>query len=229
MKVTYIHHSCFLIETEKCYYLFDYFKGNLPVLDTAKPILVFSSHAHPDHYSNTIFSLLNERGMQYIYAILSDDISKDCYPTNIPVTTVTSHQKYDLIHDTGLETLFSTDEGVAFLLTCPYGTIYHGGDLNDWVWEGESEEYNLQMTETYRREIKNIKGREIDLAFLVLDPRQEKDYAKGISFFLEQTKTKKVFPMHYWEKPKTIQRFITEYPRYQSLIENTEEYKSRTL
>ena len=27
MKITYIHHSCFLVETENCYYLFDYEKG----------------------------------------------------------------------------------------------------------------------------------------------------------------------------------------------------------
>ena len=30
MKITYIHHSGFLVETEQCYYLFDYEKGNLP-------------------------------------------------------------------------------------------------------------------------------------------------------------------------------------------------------
>ena len=229
MKVTYIHHSCFVVETEKCYYLFDYFKGDLPALDPGKPILVFASHAHPDHYSQSIFSLLKEMGMKHIYAILSHDIPKDYHPIDLPVTVVLSGQKYTLPFDTTLETLFSTDEGVAFLLTCPYGVIYHGGDLNDWVWEGEPEEYNLQMTKNYQREIGFIKEREIDLAFLVLDPRQEKDYAKGIIYFLEQTTTKKVFPMHYWEKPEIIQKFIAEYPQYQSLIENTEKYKSRTL
>ena len=50
MKVTYIHHSCFLTETKSCYYLFDYFKGTLPVLDTQKPILVLASHKHQDPY-----------------------------------------------------------------------------------------------------------------------------------------------------------------------------------
>lgn len=224
MNITYIHHSCFLVETNNCYYIFDHFKGELPALDPKKPILVFSSHAHPDHYSSSIFSLLKNKGMEKIHAVLSDDISKDQYPKNLPVTTVSPHQKYDLEYDTKLETLFSTDEGVAFFITCPDGTIYHGGDLNDWVWEGEAEEYNSQMTETYRKEIEQIAERDIDVAFLVLDPRQEKDYARGITYFLEHTKTKKVFPMHYWEQPSIIEKFIQEYPQYQSLIEFTDKY-----
>lgn len=224
MKITYIHHSCFLAETETAYYIFDYFKGNLPVLNPEKPIIVFSSHSHPDHYSADIFSLLKERGMKEIYAVLSDDIPSKLYPSDISVTAVSSHQTHALSYDTTLETLFSTDQGVAFLLTCPYGTIYHGGDLNDWVWEGETSAYNKNMTETYQKEIKKIEGREIDIAFLVLDPRQEKDYARGITYFLEHTKTKKVFPMHYWEQPEIIQKFQSEYPEFSSVIENTENY-----
>ena len=36
MKITYINHSGFLIETRDCYYIFDYFKGELPYLDKKK-------------------------------------------------------------------------------------------------------------------------------------------------------------------------------------------------
>ncbi len=51
MTTTYIHHSCFLVETTTCYYLFDYEKGILPAMDVTKPIFVLSSHAHRDHYN----------------------------------------------------------------------------------------------------------------------------------------------------------------------------------
>ena len=34
MKVTYINHSGFLIETRDCYYIFDYYKGELSHLAT---------------------------------------------------------------------------------------------------------------------------------------------------------------------------------------------------
>ena len=224
MKVNYIYHSCFLIETTKYYYLFDYYKGNLPSLNPEKTIFVFSSHFHQDHYNPTIFSLLKEQGMKDIRGILSKDISKKRYPEGIDITTVTHNQTYSLTHDLMVETLFSTDEGVAFLLTCPEGTLYHAGDLNDWVWAGETDQYNKQMTGTYRKEIKKIEGRELDLAFLVLDPRQEKDYARGITYFLDHTKTKRVFPMHYWEHPEIIAKFKKEYPSHASIIEPTEEY-----
>ena len=36
MNVTYIYHSSFLVETDTCYYLFDYEKGQLPALDVTK-------------------------------------------------------------------------------------------------------------------------------------------------------------------------------------------------
>lgn len=58
MKITYISHSGFLVETERCYYLFDYYRGELPPLEPEKPILVFASHFHQDHYQPAVFRLL---------------------------------------------------------------------------------------------------------------------------------------------------------------------------
>ncbi|MBQ9991452.1 MAG: MBL fold metallo-hydrolase [Lachnospiraceae bacterium] len=222
MDITYIFHSSFLVETNSCYYLFDYYKGKLPVLKKEKPILVFASHSHPDHYDQKVFSLLKDLGMKEITAVLSKDIPIKAHPGNIPVIRVTHHQEYALPYETRLETFLSTDEGVAFLLTCPEGCIYHAGDLNDWVWEGEDEQYNKQMTGNYRHEIDMMKGRKVDVAFLPLDPRQEKDYARGVLYFLKQVKAGRVFPMHYWEQPQIIQQFITEYPEYREIIEYTE-------
>ena len=51
MKITYIHHSAFLVETESAYLLFDYFQGKLPEFSEEKPLYVFASHRHPDHFS----------------------------------------------------------------------------------------------------------------------------------------------------------------------------------
>ena len=39
MKITYIHHSAFLVETEAAYLLFDYFQGKLPEISTGKAAL----------------------------------------------------------------------------------------------------------------------------------------------------------------------------------------------
>lgn len=222
MRITYIFHSGFLVETASCYYLFDYYKGTLPVLKTDKPILVFASHRHQDHYNPEIFRLLRELGMQQITAVLAKDIPTQKYPEDIETIKVTFHQTYTLPFGTTLKTLLSTDEGVAFLLECPEGTIYHAGDLNDWVWAEETEQYNKQMTGSYRHEINMLKDTPIDVAFLPLDPRQERDYARGMLYFLQKVKVQKVYPMHYWEQPEIMKTFLEEYPEYQDTIIYTE-------
>ena len=223
MKITYIHHSGFLVETERCYYLFDYEKGSLPEMDVTKQIFGLSSHGHHDHYNAEIFSVLNNYGMQNISAILSDDIEP---PENVDVLQVAARNEYHLGLGKTLTTFESTDVGVAFLIEDKGEIIYHAGDLNDWVWEEESDSYNEQMTKDYRKQIKllseKMNGRKIDVAFVVLDPRQEKDYDKGMCYFLEHIPVKEVYPMHYWESPKIIETFLKEHPEYNNQIERTE-------
>lgn len=223
MKVNYIYHSCFLVETNESYYLFDYYKGELPKLDKDKPIIVFGSHFHPDHYNSKIFSLLKEIGMNNIFAVLADDIFKNNYPEGIEVLRVAANKSYELARGEKLETLLSTDSGVAFLLTTSEGTIYHAGDLNDWTWEGEGEKDNKEMQANYRQEIDKLKGRNIDIAFIPLDPRQEQHYAAGMTYFLSTVAVKKVYPMHYWKKAKLIDKFLQEYPQYTGIVQYTEE------
>ena len=222
MKVTYIHHSGFLVETDQAYYLFDYEKGSLPPLDVTKPIFVLSSHSHGDHYNPDIFSLLKTCGMQKIRAVLSEDIE---VPTDVDVLQVAPGKEYDLGQQK-LTTFLSTDPGVAFLIEDQKILIYHAGDLNDWVWEEETDEYNEEMTANYRRQIdllaNTLQSREIHLAFVVLDPRQEKDYDRGMCYFLEKIAVKEVYPMHYWDDPSIIETFLKDHPEFKSQIQKTE-------
>ena len=65
MKITFIAHSAFLVEWDKFYTLFDYvyepdYTGTLPPLDPQKPLLVFSSHSHEDHFDGKVFGLLEQ-------------------------------------------------------------------------------------------------------------------------------------------------------------------------
>ena len=66
MKVTYIGHSGFLAEFSHCYCLFDYYEGNIPVLDKGKPLFIFVSHRHQDHFNPGIFCLTGTEGIHYI-------------------------------------------------------------------------------------------------------------------------------------------------------------------
>ncbi len=223
MNITYIHHSCFLVETDRFYYLFDYEKGDLPEMDVTKPIFVLSSHGHHDHYNPEIFSLLAALGMQHVRAVLSDDIK---VLPDLPALQVSPEKAYRLAGQQTLTTFRSTDLGVAFLIEDGQTLIYHAGDLNDWVWEEETDAYNKEMTANYREQIhllsEKLNGRELDAAFVVLDPRQEKDYDRGLCYFLETVSAKQVYPMHYWGKPSIIQTFLKEHPAYTSQIQQTE-------
>lgn len=223
MKVTYIHHSGFLVETDRFYYLFDYEKGVLPEMDREKPMFVLSSHSHGDHYNPEVFSLLKERGMHCVRAVLSDDVEA---PAAMDVLQVSPGKEYDLESQVKLTTFRSTDLGVAFLIADQQRLIYHAGDLNDWVWEEETDTYNQEMTRNYREQInllaEKLDHREIDTAFVVLDPRQEKDYDRGMCFFLENIPAKKVYPMHYWEDPSVIGTFLKDHPEYKAQIQKTE-------
>ena len=223
MNITYIHHSGFLVETGRCYYLFDYESGDLPELDTAKPVFVLSSHSHDDHYEPEIFKLLAAAGMEQVRAILSDDID---IPDGVDTLTVSAGQDYELGHQQKLSTFQSTDLGVAFLLEEDGKLIYHAGDLNDWVWAEETEAYNEAMTANYHRQMgllaEKLGQREIDTAFVVLDPRQEKDYDRGLCHFLETISAKQVYPMHYWDDPSVIDTFLRDHPEYRTKIQRTE-------
>lgn len=225
MKITYISHSGFLVELDSCTLIFDYYKGRLPALRPDKPLVVFSSHAHHDHYNPEVFRLSRSQGVTDITAVLSRDISPRKYPKDIPVIIVACHRAYALPCGLSVRTLLSTDCGVAFVVETPEGTIYHAGDLNDWYWAGESAQWNRQMAGNYRHEIGLLKGKPIDCAFVPLDPRLEEGYDRGLAFFLKNVTPRAVFPMHYWEKPSIIAAFLQKYPQYCDIVKNTEQYQ----
>ena len=151
MKITYIHHSSFLVETEENYFLFDYFEGKLPQLKEDKPLLVFASHRHGDHFSPVIFDLVKTHASTGF--VLSDDIWKRRVPEELMGKTyfIGPEEELDLQAPfTGpsgvkIRAFKSTDEGVAFLIETEGKRIYHAGDLNNWVWAGEPEADNKRM------------------------------------------------------------------------------------
>lgn len=221
MEITYIGHSGFLIEWDTCYFLFDYFKGNIPEMDSDKKIFVFASHRHEDHFNPEIFRLSEQyHNIEYV---LSSDIRRfDQKISGMGLASVITDKiisvkpsnKYELYDKNNkkiiLKTLKSTDCGVAFLLYYKGKTIYHAGDLNLWVWKEESKQFNHNMTANFNKIMEELKDLQVDLAFAPLDPRQEECYYMGLEYLLNTAKIKMVFPMHFWEKPSIIQQFKKE-------------------
>ena len=221
MTITYIGHSGFLLEWENCYWLFDYYIGELPSLEIKKQLFVFVSHKHGDHFNPEIFRL-SEQYPNTRY-VLSSDIrivksNMERYGVKEEqleqIIFVKPHMEYELADTCNnqilLKTLKSTDCGVAFLLTYQDRTIYYAGDLNHWIWKEETKQSNNDMTEKFHREMELLKVIQIDIAFAPLDPRQEEWYGKGLEKLLNTARVSYAFPMHYWDKPEIIQQFKQE-------------------
>lgn len=222
INLRYIKHSGFIMETDSRVLIFDYCRGKLPYFDSSKSVLVFSSHAHSDHYNPDIFKMLRTSGARNIIAVLSSDIPKEKLPHDTNMVIVNGGKDYLLPGNEEIRTLFSTDEGVAFLVRTDEGTFFHSGDLNDWRWEGESDQYNEEMVAKFRFEIDKLKDVHIDYAFVPLDPRQEQYTGEGLLYFLQNVNADNVYPMHYWKSPEVIGDFLKKHPKYDTVIRNTE-------
>ncbi len=199
MKIVYIHHSAFYVETESACLLVDYFEGALPEIPEEKPLYVCSSHRHGDHFSDGIFELAKDH--EKIRFILSSDIWTKRVPEELKDCAVfLGPDEVWADEVVKVETFKSTDEGVAFWFTLDGKELYHAGDLNHWYWEGEDEQWNKDMTIAYRAEIEKMRGRKADVAFLPLDPRLEQWFYLGLDDWMKVSDADAVFPMHFWEK-----------------------------
>lgn len=223
MKVTFLHHSSFLVELEHTILLFDYFAGDrvngfhftgtIPRLDTEKDFYVFASHKHRDHFDMDNLKLAEQ------YPNIRFLFSKDCkmtrnflkkhgYPQEI--TQKIMYLAPEKTYEAGnikIRTLRSTDEGVAFCIQAEDKHIYHAGDLNWWYWEGAGDLINGRMERGFKREMRRIENEHFDLAFVLLDPRQESDAFKGFGYFMRNVDADHVFPMHMWQNYSFIETF----------------------
>lgn len=224
MKITYIHHSCFVVEIEDCILVFDYYKGELPEFDKEKRIIFFVSHSHGDHFNPSIYKYSDYNS--YVTYVVSSDV-RQSLSFNVRIGTggqntifVNENKKYYLNvdnrgisknssnnRDMMIETLKSTDEGVAFIIEYAGKRIYFAGDLHWWSWMGDDSEDEKRREQEYKLEISKIKGCHFDAAFVVLDPRQEEHYWWGMNEFMNIADAEKVFPMHFWKDYKLIDKF----------------------
>ena len=74
MKITYIHHSCFVVELDDCILIFDYYKGELPAFDPDKRIIFFVSHSHGDHFNPNIYKYAET--CPHVIYVLSGDVRR---------------------------------------------------------------------------------------------------------------------------------------------------------
>ena len=234
MTVTFLAHSGFLVEWDAFYTLFDFWKGELPPLRADKPLLVFASHSHEDHFDPRIFRLLAQYPDTFYY--LSHDIrlatrrweklgvTREIYErvTSLRADSVLATQAGGAALT--LRTVPSTDVGVAFLLSAEGRLLYHAGDNNWWHWEDEGRQYCQSMAASYRRSIDALSAAVRDeaadagvepvlhAAMVPMDPRLEDAFGMGAAHLLRSIPTRRLFPMHMWDKFDWIDRYCREHP-----------------
>lgn len=220
MKVTYLGHSGFLMEWENIYCLFDYHTGTIPRLDPDKPLYVFVSHAHGDHYNRIVWEL--RKKYSPVYYIVSKDVPLSAMSkTHLglteadekKITRVKADASYRLPQEVVVKTLCSTDAGVAFLVNYAGQTVFHAGDLNLWLWREEAPGNNADMQRRFHAEMEKLQDVSMDAAFFPLDPRQEEDCGKGLEIFNRTAAVKALFPMHFWEQYGIIEEYVDGHPR----------------
>lgn len=208
MKITFLYHSAFLVELTGCSLLFDWYGGPVPDFDRNKPLYVFISHHHGDHYAPEIFSLLGMDNVWYFSATCVRLSAKRKQALGIEESHLfrLSAGQTAAAGDVTVTTLRSTDAGVAFLVTCEGKTLFHAGDLQWWHWEEERESWNADMERDFKRECAKLQGRAVDVAFLVLDPRQEEAFWWGFDWWMRTMDVAAAFPMHSWEDFSLVRR-----------------------
>ena len=159
MTLTYVFHSCFVLETDKSILIFDYWLDLNsvvpPFLKKDKPVYVFSSHFHEDHFNSVIFEWRKQReGITYI---LSKDIYKHRRASKEDADAWLAKGGTWSDDTISVWALGSTDSGVSWIVETEdkaaikreqsqacldsaereqarpkVKRIFHAGDLNNW-------------------------------------------------------------------------------------------------
>lgn len=212
MRLTYIIHSCFVLQSSHFSIIFDYYKDSQhnfieKHINTLQgEIYVLSSHAHNDHFTNEIFNWTKKR--KDIKYILSTDILEDKLCKQNDAIFLDKQQEYS-DKNLSIKAFGSTDKGISFLIHTAQGkTIFHAGDLNNWHWNEESTPEEIAEAEAYyQSELDLLVGqcKKMDLCMFPVDYRLGKEYTKGAIQLLKSIQVNTFVPMHFWENYQSVQ------------------------
>jgi hypothetical protein len=216
MKLTYIFHSGFKLETEKSILIFDYWMdpGNVleSVFQSKKPLYVFSSHFHEDHFTREVFEWRKQR--ENITYILSKDILRHRRASKEEADAWLAKGASWSDQLVSVKALGSTDSGVSWIVETEDKRIFHAGDLNNWYARflseavpGQtiySEEFDedidpIAHEKQYLGELKDIckVTDSFDLVMFPVDGRIGNGYTLGGRQFIDRFKVGMFVPMHF--------------------------------
>jgi L-ascorbate metabolism protein UlaG (beta-lactamase superfamily) len=216
MQLTYIYHSGFAIETESCLLLSDYWKdpaGVVPeLLSSPKPMYIFASHFHEDHFCREILEWKAQK--PDITYILSKDILRRRRAAKEEADVWLGTNGHWADSHVSVIAAGSTDSGVSWIVEADGHTIYHAGDNNNWyarlLTTGREDDIDggiefppeldpVREEKRYLGELKEIRRHtaHFDVAMFPIDARIGNGYTRGARQFLERFSVGLLVPMHF--------------------------------
>lgn len=216
MQLTYIFHSGFALETDSSILVFDYWMdpaGVMPrLLKSDKPLYVFSSHFHEDHFSRDIF--LWKQNKERVCYILSKDILKRRRAQKDEADVWLAKGGTWTDGHLQVTACGSNDSGVSWLVEIEGHRIFHAGDLNNWYARFLTDDYHggwvysaefgidvdpAREEKLFLGELKDIRklASGFDVVMFPVDGRIGNGYTRGARQFLDMFRVGLFVPMHF--------------------------------
>lgn len=216
MRLTYVFHSGFVVETSECLIVFDFWldpQNLMPdFLNSNKPMYVFASHFHEDHFNKEVLQWrATKHNITYIF---SKDIEhrRRTQKCDADVWLAKGGKWSDNI--ISVIATGSTDSGVSWIVNVGGKRLFHAGDLNNWYARLLNERYErnksllnemgimidpMREEKLFLGELKDIAKltTHFDIVMFPIDGRIGNGYTRGGRQFIEMFDVGLFIPMHF--------------------------------
>ena len=211
-EIYHLFHSGTAVRAQNKLFVFDYFKDQPEQKNALQSsleqgvireesfknineVFVFVSHSHHDHYNRVIFEW--EKYCDQINYILAAEVNPELELKNKNNLFLMEKDEKLQLENINISSYGSTDKGVSFLVELDNLIIFHAGDLNWWKWKKFSEKVQKREEREYKNEVDKLKGKQIDIAFVPVDPRLEEHYYLAGEYFISEITPSLFVPTHF--------------------------------
>ena len=219
IRLTYIFHSGFVVETAAGILVFDYWLDLANVLPKClsrrggRHVYVFASHFHKDHFTKDIFGWKQSLGSDVTY-ILSKDILKHSRADKGEADVWLAKGGTWADENIQVTATGSNDSGVSWIVETGGNRIFHAGDLCNWYarFLADGNKYRQPYSEELgedidpvaeeKRFLGELKGiqkiaKGFDLVMFPVDGRIGNGYTLGARQFIKRFQVGMFVPMHF--------------------------------
>lgn len=219
IRLTYIFHSGFVVETAAGILVFDYWLDLANVLPKClsrrggRHVYVFASHFHKDHFTKDIFGWKQSLGSDVTH-ILSKDILKHSRADKGEADVWLAKGGTWADENIQVTATGSNDSGVSWIVETGGNRIFHAGDLCNWYarFLADGNKYRQPYSEElgedidpvaeekrFLGELKDIQkiAKGFDLVMFPVDGRIGNGYTLGARQFIERFQVGMFVPMHF--------------------------------